>query len=155
MAQPIPPGSEGLIPHLFVQGAAKAIEFYKEAFGAEELFRSPSPNSDKLMHAELTINGRVIYVNDDFPEMGSGKPRDAESLGASPVTIHQYVEDCDAAVARAEKAGVTVTMPPDDMFWGDRYATVRDPFGHEWSFATHLRDVSPQEMEEASRKMFS
>ena len=154
MTQAIPAGSEGLIPHLVVDGCAKAIDFYKEAFGAEEVMRMPAPDG-RLMHAEIAIGGRRVYLNDDFPEMGSGQARHPQALGGTPVTIHQYVEDCDAAVQRAEKAGARVAMPPEDMFWGDRYATVVDPFGHSWSFATHVADPTPEEMAEAAKQAFS
>jgi uncharacterized glyoxalase superfamily protein PhnB len=154
MADPIPEGCEGLIPHLVVKGAGEAIEFYKKAFGAEELHRSPAPDGSRLMHAALAIGGRTLYLCDDFPEYCDGKERNPSALGGTPVTIHQYVRDTDAAIARAEKAGATVTMPAQDMFWGDRYGVVRDPYGHSWSFATHVKDVTPEEMEEAASRAF-
>ena len=155
MTNPIPPGHEGLLPHLVIDGCAKAIDFYKAAFGAEEIRRSPSPDGQKLMHAEITIGGRPVYLADDFPEFCEGKKRSPGALGGTPITIHQYVEDCDAAISKAEKAGATVTMPAQDMFWGDRYGQVTDPFGHVWSFATHVKDVTPQEMQEAAKAAFS
>jgi len=154
VAEPIPAGSEGIIPHLVVKGAASAIEFYKQAFGAEELRRSPAPDGQRLMHAELSLNGSRIYLCDDFPEMCGGRERNPMALGGSPVTIHQYVRDVDGVIERAEKAGAVVTMPAQDMFWGDRYGTVQDPFGHTWSFATHTKDMSPEEMQEAAAKAF-
>ena len=154
MADPIPAGSEGIIPHLVVNGAAGAMEFYKKAFGAEELFRSPAPDGQRIMHAEMSLNGSRLYICDDFPEMCGGKERNPASLGASPVTIHQYVNDVDAVVAKAQAAGAAVTMPPQDMFWGDRYATVQDPFGHAWSFATHTKDMSPEEIAAAAAQAF-
>ena len=156
MADAIPSGSEGLIPHLVVDGAGRAIDFYKEAFGAEEVIRMPSPDGEKLMHAEIRIGDQLVYLADDFPEMTENGTRRAPSaLGTSSVTIHQYTNDCDASVARPEKAGATVTMPPQDMFWGDRYGTVQDPFGHIWSFATHIQDLSPEELAEAAKVAFS
>lgn len=155
MTTPIPPGEEGLIPHLVVDHAAEAIEFYKNAFGAEEISRSPSPDGQKIMHAEVKISGRPVYLCDDFPEMCGGQSRTPKALGNTPVTIHQYVKDCDAAVKQAEQAGATVAMPPADMFWGDRYGVVQDPYGHMWAFATHIKDVTPEEMEQAAAAAFS
>lgn len=154
MANPIPEGCEGLIPHLVVKGASDAIEFYKKAFGADELSRSPAPDGERLMHASLAIGGRPVFLCDDFPEYCGGQSRNPGALGATPVTIHQYVRDTDAAMARAEKAGAKVTMPAADMFWGDRYGVVEDPFGHSWSFATHLKDMTPEEMDKAAAEMF-
>ena len=154
MTAPIPPGHEGLIPHIVVSDAAKAIEFYKKAFGAEEILRMPAPGGAKLMHAEIMIGGKPVYLSDDFPEFCGGKSRTPEAFGGSPVTIHQYVKDCDAALKHAEQAGATVTMPAADMFWGDRYGKVNDPFGHEWSFATHISDPTPEEMEQAAKAAF-
>ncbi len=149
MTKPIPEGCEGFIPHLVVAGCAKAMDFYRNAFGAEEICRMPAPDG-RLMHAEMRIGSNIFYLADDFPEYCGGKSRSATSLGGSPTNIHQYVNNCDAAVDRATRAGATVTMPPADMFWGDRYAVVTDPFGHVWSFATHLKDMTPEEMEKAA-----
>ncbi|MBL8878841.1 MAG: VOC family protein [Phycisphaerales bacterium] len=132
----IPPA--GLVPHLVVQGASDAIEFYKKAFGATELIRMPAQDGKRLMHAELSIGPSTLYLCDDFPEFCGGKSRAPKSLGGTPVTIHQYVQSCDEAMAKAAAAGATVTMPAQDMFWGDRYGQVTDPFGHHWSFATPL-----------------
>ncbi len=146
--KPIPEGSEGLIPHLVVEGAGKALDFYKKAFGAEELFRIPGPDG-RICHAELRLSGSTIYVCEDMPEKCGGKSRSPRSLGGSPVTVHRYVRDVDAAIRQAEKAGATVEMAAQDMFWGDRFGVVRDPFGHSWSFATHVREVSPAEMQKA------
>ena len=154
MTTPIPPGHEGLIPHLVVSNASDAIEFYKKAFGAEEICRMPSPDGGKLMHAEIMIGGHPVYLADDYPEMCGGKSRTPQALGASPVTIHQYVNDCDAAIKRAVEAGASLSMPATDMFWGDRYGKVTDPFGHEWSVATHIADPTPEEMAEAAKSMF-
>jgi len=147
----IPDGQGGIIPYLVVDNAAAAIDFYKAAFGAIEIKRAPTPDGKKLLHAALKIGSSNLYLCDDFPEFCDGKIRNPKALGTTPVTIHQYVEDCDAVIARAEKAGAKVTMKPEDTFWGDRYGTITDPFGHDWSFATHIKDLSPEEMAEAVR----
>lgn len=154
MTAPIPPGHEGMIPHLCVEDASGAIEYYKKAFGAEEICRMPAPDGKRLMHAEITIGGRPLYLADDFPEYCGGKPRTPKALGGSSVTIHMYVKDVDAAMKKAADAGGTVAMPATDMFWGDRYGKVVDPYGHEWSIATHIADPTPEEMQEAASKMF-
>ena len=151
--KPIPEGCEGNIPHLVVQGGSKAIDFYKKAFGAEEVMRMPSPDG-RLMHGEVRIGSSLVYVCDDFPEFCGGKSRAAKALGGSPVTVHRYVTDVDAAIKRAADAGATVTMPPQDMFWGDRYGTVEDPFGHSWSFATHKKDLTPEQIAKAQQEAF-
>lgn len=149
MTQPVPEGQEGLIPHLICSPCADVIEFYKKAFGAEEVMRLPFGDGGKIAHACLRIGESLLFLMDDAPEFCSeGKSLSPQSLGGSPVVIHRNVEDCDAAIKRAEEAGATVTMPPQDMFWGDRYGTITDPFGHCWSFATHIRDVSLEEIHE-------
>jgi uncharacterized glyoxalase superfamily protein PhnB len=135
-------------PHLVCAGAANAIEFYKKAFGAIEVTRLPGAQG-KLMHATIRIGDSAVMLVDESPEWGMLGPK---SLKGSPVTIHLYVDDADAFVARAVKAGAKVTMPVDDMFWGDRYGQLEDPFGHRWSVGTHVRDVSPQEMQKAMQK---
>lgn len=147
MTKPIPDDRRGLIPHLTCSPCAEAITFYGKAFGAEEISRIPSPDGTRMMHAEIQIGDGVLFLVDDFPEYCGGKSQTAVALGGTPVTIHRYVEDCDAAIQRAVNAGATVRMPPSDMFWGDRYGVVVDPFGHSWSLATHLRDLSPTEIE--------
>ena len=136
-----------LSPHLVCAGAAKAIEFYKKAFGATENMRLPGKDG-KLAHASLQINGSTVMLTDEAPEWGSLSPL---ALKGSPVTIHLMVEDVDAAVARAVKAGATLKMAVADMFWGDRYGSVTDPFGHHWSIATHQRDMSVEEIEAAMK----
>jgi PhnB protein len=148
-AKSIPDGMTAVTPHLVCAGAADAIEFYKKAFGAVEEARLPGPNG-KLMHALIRIGGAAIMLVDEAPEWGALGPR---ALNGSPVTIHLYVEDADTFVARAEKAGAKVTMPVQDMFWGDRYGSLEDPFGHRWSVGTHVRDVTPAEMAEAMKQM--
>ncbi len=152
--RPIPAGYEHLIPHLVCERCSEAIEFYKKALGAEEVRRSPGPDG-RLMHAEIRIGNSIVFLVDDFPEFCEGKSESALALKGTPVTIHRYVPDCDAAIKRATDAGATVLMPPMDMFWGDRYGAVRDPYGHKWSFATHLKDVTPDEMQAAMRLMMA
>ncbi|SAK64225.1 glyoxalase/bleomycin resistance protein/dioxygenase superfamily protein [Caballeronia temeraria] len=143
--KPIPEGMHSLTPHLVCAGAAEAIEFYKRAFGAVELGRMPAPDG-KLMHAMVKIGDSTLMLVDEFPQFGSVGPK---ALKGSPVTIHLYVEDADATVKQAEAAGAKVTMPVADMFWGDRYGRLEDPFGHQWSVATHTRDMTPEEMKQA------
>lgn len=143
--KPVPEGMHTVTPHLVCAGAADAITFYRQAFGAVELGRLPGPQG-KLMHAMLRIGDSAVMLVDEFPDYGSFGPK---SLKGSPVTIHLYVEDVDATVKRAVAAGAKITMPVDDMFWGDRYGKIEDPFGHHWSVATHIRDVSPEEMQAA------
>lgn len=135
-------------PHLVCAGAADAIEFYKKAFGAEEVMRLAGANG-KLMHAAVRIGDASIMLVDEAPEWGSLSPI---TLGGSPVTIHLYVPDVDAFVDRAVKAGALLRMPVEDMFWGDRYGIVEDPFGHKWSVATHQRDMSTREIEQAMKQ---
>ncbi|TFW20221.1 VOC family protein [Duganella callida] len=138
----IPKGMHSVTPHLVCEGAADAIEFYKKAFNAVEMMRMPGPNG-KLMHAGVRIGDSVIMLADDFPEYGGLGPK---ALKGSPVTLHLYVEDVDATFQQALDAGASVRMPVADMFWGDRYGQVTDPFGHHWSIATHIKDMSPEEM---------
>jgi uncharacterized glyoxalase superfamily protein PhnB len=153
--KPIPEGYERVIPHLVVKNCAEALRFYQEAFGAKEHHRSPAPDGKRIMHAEMSIGPSMVFLCDDFPEYNNGNERHPVALGGSPVTIHHYVENVDDMMARAERAGATVTMAAQDTFWGDRYGQVKDPFGHTWSFATHVRDVSPEEMAEAAKAHFS
>ena len=155
MSRAIPTEHEGLIPHLVCEGCAAAIEFYKRAFGATEISRTKSPDGKRIMHAEIRIGGRPLFLNDDFPEFCGGKSQAPTALGGTPVTIHRYVEDCDAAIKRAVDAGATVKMPAADMFWGDRYGVVTDPFGHAWSIATHQRDLTPQQIEKGMKDAFA
>ena len=147
--KPIPPDMHSITPHLVCNGAAQAIEFYKQAFDAIEGDRLAGPDG-KLMHALMRIGDSALMLVDEFPQWGSIGPK---SLGGSPVTIHLYVENADATFAQAVEAGATVKMPVQDMFWGDRYGVVIDPFGHNWSIATHVRDVTPEEMKKAMAEM--
>jgi PhnB protein len=143
--KPVPDGQRSVTPHLVVRGAARAIDFYKEALGAEEVMRMPAPDG-KLMHAQLRIGDSNVFLVDDFDEPreeGMGSP---ERLGATTVTIHLFVPDVDAAVERAAAAGAKVVLPPSDMFWGDRYGRIRDPFGHSWSIATPVKTLTPEEI---------
>ncbi len=150
-----PPGHEGLIPHLICDPCSEAIAFYQKAFGAEEIRRMPAPDGRRIMHAALRIGKCSLFVNDDFPEHCGGKSSSPKGLQGTPVSIHQYVADCDAAIKRAQDAGATVIMPAQDMFWGDRYGLVIDPYGHKWSFAKHLKDLSPEEMQAAMKQAFA
>ncbi|HEY4316494.1 MAG TPA: VOC family protein [Herbaspirillum sp.] len=147
--KPIPENMHSVTPHLVCDGAAAAIDFYVKAFGAEDCARLPGPGG-KLMHGMVRINGSAVMLADEFPEWGSFGPK---SLKGTPVVIHLYVTDVDAFYAKAVAAGAKATMPPQDMFWGDRYGQVEDPFGHRWSIATHVRDVTPEEMKKAMEQM--
>jgi PhnB protein len=137
-----------ITPHLICAGASDAIEFYKKAFGAEEMMRLPGPNG-RLMHGSVRIGDSMVMLVDEVPEWGTLGPK---ALKGSPVTIHLMVDDVDAIFAQAVAAGATVKMPVADMFWGDRYGLVVDPFGHVWSIATHMRDLTPEEILEAGRE---
>jgi uncharacterized glyoxalase superfamily protein PhnB len=146
--KPIPEGMHSITPHLVCNGAAEAIEFYKKAFGAVELGRMPMPDG-KLGHAMIRIGDSNIMLADEFEGCGSAGPA---TLKGTPVTLHLYVPDVDAQFERALTAGATVKMPLADMFWGDRYGIVEDPFGHRWSIATHKREVAPEEMAAAMQR---
>ncbi len=146
MPHPIPAGFHAITPHLIINGAAEAIDFYKRAFGAKEISRMPFPGPNgelKVGHAELLIGDSKLFLADAFPQYGGFGPGET-----SPVTIHLYVTDVDAAFAQAVGAGAKVTMPVMDMFWGDRYGKLVDPFGHHWSIAEHLEDLTPEQMQE-------
>ncbi len=142
--KPIPDGYHSITPYLMVDGAAKAIEYYKTVFGATERLRMPGPDG-KVMHAELQIGDSVIMLADECPEMGGHGPL---SIGGTPVSIMLYVEDVDAVFARAVAAGATPTHPVDDKFYGDRSGGFKDPFGHSWHVATHKEDVPPEQVHE-------
>ncbi|MDT5079693.1 MAG: PhnB protein [Mycobacterium sp.] len=134
-----------LSPHLVVDDAAAAIDFYVKAFGATELGRVPHPDG-RLVHAALSLNGSTVMLNDDFPDYNDGKSSTPKALGGTPVTIHLQVPDVESAFQRALDAGAVVVAPLEDQFWGDRYGMVRDPFGHQWSLGQPLREVSPEEI---------
>ncbi len=150
---PIPEGFHSVTPYLSIQGAAEAIAFYEKAFGATEILRMTAPNG-LLGHAEIRIGDSIVMLADEWPGMYARSP---QSLGGVSCQIMLYVPGVDAFMARAVSAGATVTQPPTDMFWGDRFGKLRDPFGHEWAVATHVEDVPPEEMarrmEEASKSM--
>ena len=142
------PTMSTVTPHLVCEGAADALEFYKKAFNAVEVMRMPGANG-KLMHAAMTIGDSNVMLADDFPEYGGLGPK---ALKGSPVTLHLVVPDVDASFKQAVDAGATVRMEPADMFWGDRYGQVTDPFGHHWSIATHIKDMTPEEMMAAMKQ---
>jgi len=141
--KPIPDGYHTITPALTIRDAARAIEFYKQAFGAKQRGDIAKGPDGKVMHAELQIGDSVIMISDEFPDYGTLSP---QSTGGSSVQLHIYHDNVDAAFDRAVKAGATVTMPLADQFWGDRYGTLKDPFGHKWSIATHVKDMSDDEM---------
>jgi PhnB protein len=147
--KPIPDWMHSVTPHLVCAGAADAVEFYKKAFQATELTRLSGPHG-RLLHACIKIGDSAVMLADEFPDYGSLGPR---SRGGTSVTIHLQVEDVDAVIAQAVAAGARITMPVSDMFWGDRYGQIEDPFGHSWSIGTHLRDVSSEEMQKAATEM--
>jgi PhnB protein len=140
--KPIPEGYHSVTPYLIVKGAAKAIEFYKQAFGATELGRMTAPDG-KIGHAEIQIGDSRVMLADEFPEMDSRGP---ESLGSTPVMIHLYVEDVDAVAKQATAAGARELRPVKDQFYGDRSGMFADPFGHQWNIATHVEDLSAEEI---------
>jgi PhnB protein len=144
---PIPPGMHTITPHLVCAGAAAAIEFYKEAFGAVEQMRLAGPDG-KLLHGSVRIGDSLLMLVDEFPEMQALGPK---ARGGSTVTIHLSVPDVDASFRRAVAAGATPTMPVTEMFWGARYGMVQDPFGHLWSIATQVRNLTPEQIAEAMK----
>lgn len=145
--KPIPEDMHTVTPHLICRDAAAAIEYYKRAFGAVEAGRLPGPGG-KLIHAMIRIGDSAVMLVDEFPDWGALGP---QALNGSPVTLHLYVEDVDATVARAVAAGAKITLPVEDMFWGDRYGKIEDPFGHQWSIATHILDATLDEIREAAK----
>jgi PhnB protein len=145
--EPVPEGYHTLTPYLAVANAADAIEYYKQAFGAEEKFRMDAPGG-KIGHAELQIGDSHVMLSDPFPQSSAKTPTE---VGATTVSIFMYVEDVDAVVKQAVDAGATVTMEVADQFWGDRFGTITDPFGHIWSIATHIEDVPAEEMAERAK----
>lgn len=144
--KPVPEGMHTVTPHLVCADAAKAIAFYQQAFNATEMMRIPGPGG-KLMHACVRIGDSLVMLVDENPQWGCLGPL---ALKGSPITIHLQVEDVDAVFDQAVRAGAKITMPVADMFWGDRYGRVEDPFGHHWAIATHIRDVSPEEIRQAA-----
>jgi len=141
----IPEGYHSVTPYLIIKGAAAAIDFYKKAFGATEVFRMPDASGKLVGHAEIKIGDSHIMMADEYPEMGYRSP---QSLGGTPVSILLYVDEVDATIPRAVAAGAKLVQPIKDQFYGDRSGTLHDPFGHVWTVATHKKDVSPEEMME-------
>ncbi|MDD2723142.1 MAG: VOC family protein [Methylovulum sp.] len=148
---PIPDGFHTLTPYLVVQGAADALEFYKKAFDAAELFRLDAPGG-KIAHAEFKMGDSIFMLADENPQCAEISPK---TLGGTPVKLHLYVTDTDAVFAAAIKAGATETMPPTDQFWGDRMGAVSDPFGHHWLIATHIEDIDPNELQGRMEAFFA
>jgi PhnB protein len=151
-SKPIPPGYHTVTTALVVRNAADAIEFYKKALGAEELMRMPTPDG-LIGHAELKIGDSIIFVSDECP--GMGVSQSPQTLGGCTATLHLYVEDVDKSFQRAIDAGGKTTMPVADMFWGDRFGTFSDPFGHHWGVLTHKEDLSPEEIEERAQDFYA
>jgi len=149
--KPIPEGFHAVTPHLVVRGAVEAIDYYKRAFGAVERFRMAGPDGKSIMHAELVIGDSIIFLCDEMPDMDCRSPA---ALQGTPVSIHLYVDDADAVFSRAVSAGGRVTMPLQDMFWGDRFGEIEDPYGHRWSIASHVEDVPPEEIERRGTEAF-
>jgi PhnB protein len=145
--KPIPEGYHSATPYLAVDDAAQAIEYYEKAFGAKERVRMEAPDG-KIGHAELEIGDSLVMLSDSFPQSTTKSPKE---LGGTSASVFMYVEDVDAVVKQAENAGATITMEVADQFWGDRFGSVKDPFGHSWSIATHVEDVPPEEMAERAK----
>ncbi|MGZ4397595.1 MAG: VOC family protein [Gaiellaceae bacterium] len=146
--KPVPEGYHSLNPYIAVDDASAAIEFYKRAFGARERFRMDGPEG-KIGHAEIEIGDSVVMLSDPFPQSRNRPPKE---LGGTSMGLLMYVEDVDETVRQAIDAGASTTRPVEDMFWGDRFGEVIDPFGHAWQIATHVEDVPPDEMEERARQ---
>ncbi len=148
MVKPIPDGYHTVTPYITVRNGAEAIEFYKRAFGAQETERITGPDNKSVMHAELKVGDSIIMLSDEFPQ---GHTRSPQGLEGTTASLFLYVADVDAAFKRALDAGATVAMPLADMFWGDRFGTVADPFGHMWGLATHKEDVPPEELKKRAQ----
>lgn len=151
MTKPIPDGFHTLTPHIIVQDAAKAIELYKKAFGAQEITRHMTPDGKAVMHAQLKIGNSMLMIASEFPPSCLSP----KSRGGTSVTLNLYVENADAAFDRAVKAGCTVKMPLTDQFWGDRYGVTEDPFGHQWSIATHKQDLTKEQIAANAKAAFA
>ena len=146
-AKPVPDGATGVLPHLTIKDAPRAIEFYKKALGAVELSRHNGPDGS-IMHASIRIGSGMVFLNEENRDWGALSP---QTLGGTPVWMMVYVPDVDATFEQARSAGAEVVMPVGDQFWGDRYGVLKDPFGHMWEIATHVEDLSPEEMERRGR----
>jgi PhnB protein len=149
-AQGNPKGMQPLVPYLYVDDAAKALDFYARALGASERVRMEIPGTKTVMHGEMTLGGNVFMLGEANQQYGHSTPK---QLGGNHSCLMVYVPDVDGAMAQATKAGCETTMPTADMFWGDRMGSVKDPFGHSWMLATHVREVSPEEMQKAMAEM--
>lgn len=152
--QPTPPPPPPVSPYLTVEDSDRALRFYADAFGACEVFRNTTPDGAKIIHAAMLINGGLVMLSDDFPEMNGGHCRSPRAIGGTPVTIHLDLPDVDVTWQAAIAAGAKVVMPLGDMFWGDRYGIVEDPFGHRWSLATRKRQPTQADIEAGTRKHF-
>jgi uncharacterized glyoxalase superfamily protein PhnB len=152
MKKSIPEGFHSVTPVFVVKDARKAIEFYKRAFGAEELFVMPGPNGKGVMHAEVKIGNSILMMGEENPQEPC---KSAETMGGSPVSFYMYVENADEAFRKALAAGAEFRMSVEDMFWGDRAGTVLDPFGYSWTLATHIKDPTPEEIQEGAKAFFA
>ena len=149
--RPIPEGYHSITPYLVISEAARAIDWYKQAFGAQQTLRMEDPTTGKIGHAEMKIGDSHIMLADEYPDMGYRSPK---TLGGAGISLLLYVKDVDGTVKQAVDAGAKIERPLQDQFYGDRTGTIQDPFGHVWTIATHIEDVSPEEMLERSKKAF-
>lgn len=147
----VPEGFHTITPSLTVKGAADAIDFYKKALGAEEIMRMTGPNG-LIGHAELRIGDSVLFITDEMPNMGMCKS--PQTLGGTTGSLYLYVDDVDSAFDRAVKAGGKATMPVTDMFWGDRFGSFEDPYGYQWGLSTHVKDMTPEQIDEAAKEFY-
>jgi PhnB protein len=150
--KPVPEGYHTATPYLTIQNAGDAIDFYKRAFGAEEVVRMSAPDGKSVMHAEIRIGNSMLMIADEFPQ---GDTRSPKTLGGTSVNIFLYVHDVDSTFQKAVAAGAKATMPPTDMFWGDRYGKVVDPYGHSWGIATHKLDMTPEEIAKGQKEFMA
>jgi PhnB protein len=150
--RPIPEGFHTITPHMVVRGVADAIDFYRKAFGAEELYRNLAPDGVRIIHAELLLGDSRFFLVDENPAWGAHSPL---SLNGASITLHLYVEDVDTFFERAVAAGCEVKMPVQDCFWGERYGMLRDPYGHSWSVSTQVEDLSPAQIQERAKDYFN
>jgi len=149
MVKPIPEGFHTATICLTVKNSVEAISFYKKALDAQELFRMPGPDGKTTMHAQIKIGDSIIMLNDEFPKMGCLSP---QSVGGASAGVYLYVPDVDVTVKKAGDAGAKIKMPTTDMFWGDRMASIEDPFGHQWTIATHIKDLTPDQIAKAAQE---
>ena len=148
----VPEGYSTVTPNVVIRDAAKAIDFYRRAFGAEEIMRMPGPDGTTIAHAEIRIGSSILMLSDEMPEMECRSP---QSLGGSPVSFYVYVPDVDSFFKKAVTAGATEKMPVADMFWGDRVGGLTDPYGHKWTIATHTKDLTPEQIRKGAEAFFS